>query len=105
MFGAGILTHANGYPIMLGANVGTTMTALLAALVKGPAGLALAIVHLLFNLSGILVFYGIPVLRPIPIWLAQRLSAIAVQQSRWYVLAYVIGVFVGLPLLGMIVFR
>lgn len=104
MFGAGLLTHQNGFPIMLGANIGTTVTALLAAVVKGPAGMALALVHLLFNITGILLFYPIPALRRIPVRLAQGLAAKTVQ-SKWWILLYLGGVFVALPLLAMLLFR
>ena len=56
--GAGILTVEQIFPITLGANVGTTVTALLASLATGhPAGLTIALVHLLFNASGILLLY------------------------------------------------
>jgi len=104
MFGAGVLTLANGYPIMLGANVGTTITALLAAVVKGPAGLAIALVHLLFNILGILLFYPVPALRRIPIRLAQWLAARTVD-SKWYILLYVLGVFVAIPVMAFVLFR
>ena len=42
MFGAGVLTLRSGFPIMVGANLGTTVTALLAAIVGNPAGLTIA---------------------------------------------------------------
>ena len=64
------------YPFMLGANIGTTVTALLAAIaITGPlAGLALqiALVHLFFNLAAVSLIYGVPPLRKIPPRLAQR---------------------------------
>ncbi len=103
MFGAGLLTHTNGFPIMLGANVGTTVTALMAAVVKGPAGLAIAFVHLLFNLAGILIFYPIPFMRNLPIRLAQALAR-STTRSKWWILWYVGGVFIVIPLLGFLVF-
>jgi len=104
MFGAGLLTLENGFPICLGANIGTTVTALLAAVAAGPAGLAIAFVHLLFNISGILMFFPFPTMRRIPIRLAERLAARAVQ-GKWWVLVYVVGVFICLPLLGMLIFN
>ena len=45
MYGAGILTIEAAFPVMLGANLGTTVTALMAAMVGSPAGLAIALVH------------------------------------------------------------
>lgn len=103
MFGAGLLSHANGFPIMLGANVGTTVTALLAAIAGGPAGLAIAFVHLLFNLLGILLIYPIPAVREIPIRLAQGLAR-RVMGNRWWILGYVGGAFVVLPLVCILLF-
>jgi len=72
LVGAGVLTMAQVYPYTLGANVGTTATALLAALATGSkAGLVCATTHLLFNVSGIIIFYP---LRVIPLSLAKGLA-------------------------------
>lgn len=97
MFAAGLLTLEGGFPMMLGANVGTTLTALLAAGVAGPKGLAVALVHLLFNVAGILMVYPFPVIRQIPMHLARGLARLTLR-SRWWILVYVGGVFVALPL-------
>ena len=59
LVGAGIITLEQAYPITLGANVGTTVTAILAALAGSQSGLAIAFVHLLFNVSGIAIFFPI----------------------------------------------
>ena len=103
MFGAGLLSHANGLPIMLGANMGTTITALLAAVATGPAGLAIAFVHLLFNLTGILILYPIERVRMIPIRLSEGLARATVA-SKWWLLLFMGGTFVGIPLLGIMFF-
>ena len=62
--GAGTLTTKQIYPLTLGANVGTTFTALIAALAVTGDGarlaLVMALVHLCFNLAGILVIFAIP---------------------------------------------
>jgi sodium-dependent phosphate cotransporter len=103
MLGAGILTLKNAFPVTLGANVGTTITALLASVAaEQPEGLTIALVHTLFNIFGILVFYPVPALRNIPIRLATGLADLAQKRKRW-VLAYVGGAFVVLPLVGMLV--
>ena len=105
MVGAGVLSLQNAYPLTLGANVGTTITALLASLAsERPEGLTIALVHTLFNVFGILVFYPVPSIRRIPIRLATGLASLA-QRSRWWVLAYVGGVFVVLPLVVLAVTR
>jgi solute carrier family 34 (sodium-dependent phosphate cotransporter) len=58
---AGVLTLPSAYPITLGANVGTTITALLASLaVLRPEGLTIALVHLLFNVSAIALIFPVP---------------------------------------------
>jgi len=104
MFGAGVLTLEAGFPIMLGANIGTTITALLAATVAGPAGLTIAVVHLLFNVSGTLLFFPLKVTRQIPIILAEKLAYLATQNRLW-VLLYVFVVFVAIPGLGILIWK
>lgn len=97
---AGILSLENAFPIMLGANIGTTITAMLASLgTDERGGLTIALVHLLFNLCGVLLFYPVKRLRRIPIhaarWLADKASV-----NPFWVLGYVAGVFIVMPLLG-----
>ncbi|MEA1952571.1 MAG: Na/Pi symporter, partial [Planctomycetota bacterium] len=105
MFGAGVLTLEAGFPIMIGANIGTTVTALLAATVAiGPAGLTIALVHLLFNLTGTLIFFPFRPIRQIPIKLAEKLAELTVKNRIW-VLVYIIGTFVVAPLLGIFIWR
>jgi solute carrier family 34 (sodium-dependent phosphate cotransporter) len=101
MMAAGVLTLRNAYPITLGANVGTTVTALLAALaVPQIAGLQIALVHLLFNMAGILLFYPVPALRRLPIAGAQWLAEQAIRR-RPLVIAYVVTVFLLVPAAGI----
>jgi len=101
LVGAGVLTLASAYPITLGANVGTTITALLASLaVVRPEGLTIALVHLLFNVVGILILYPVPALRVVPIRLAEGLAQAAVRRTR-VVFAYTVTIFLVLPLLGV----
>ncbi len=105
MVGAGVLTLKNAFPVTLGANVGTTITALLASVAaEQPEGLTIALVHTLFNIFGIAVFYPLPAIREIPIRLAEGLGDMAVRRKRW-VLAYVGGLFVLVPLLGLLILR
>ncbi|MHC4938753.1 MAG: Na/Pi symporter [Planctomycetota bacterium] len=105
LIGAGVLSLEVAFPITLGANIGTTITALLAAMAADKSGgLTIALVHLLFNCIGILVFYPFPPLRRIPLRLAEGLGNLAVK-NRAYVLAYIGVVFVVLPLVGILLFR
>lgn len=102
---SGILTVRNSYPVTLGANVGTTVTALIASLaVVRPEGLTIALVHLLFNTVAIALIYPIPQVRFVPVRLAEGLADIALRR-RVIVLAYVAGLFVVLPLLGVVLIR
>jgi sodium-dependent phosphate cotransporter len=84
--------------------VGTTVTALLASLTGSPEAVTVALVHLLFNLTGIAIIYPLPILRNIPIRLA-RLLALQTARRRWFALVYMLGVFFVLPLLFVIVDR
>ena len=104
--GTGALTLAQGFPIALGANVGTTLTALLAAAGAAPSTLPsaiqIALVHLLFNAAGAAIFYPTPSLRRIPMGMAQWLAEVAVQ-SKFRALLYLAALFYGIPALGLIV--
>ncbi len=98
---AGILTLPNAYPITLGANVGTTITALIASLaVLRPEGLTIALVHTLFNLTAIALIYPYRPIREIPIRAAERLAAVAVAH-RSVVAVYLLGLFLLIPLVGI----
>ncbi len=105
MLAAGVLTLRSAYPVTLGANLGTTITGLLAALaVDLVAGLQIALVHLLFNIAGIVALYALPVTRDLPVRLALRIADIAVRR-RIQVIVYVIVLFYVAPLLGIILLR
>src|SRR5690606_21202835 len=87
---AGVISVRNVYPVALGANVGTTVTALLAAMAASrPEALTIALVHTLFNIAGILILYPLPVMRQIPIRLASRLADLATER-RTLVGVYVV---------------
>ncbi|HUP50901.1 MAG TPA: Na/Pi symporter [Longimicrobiales bacterium] len=73
--GTGVLTLRQIFPYTLGANIGTTITAILASLATGsPAAVTIAFAHLSFNVLGILLFYP---LRALPLWMAQGVAAYA----------------------------
>jgi sodium-dependent phosphate cotransporter len=105
MSAAGVITLKNAYPVTLGANVGTTITALLAALAASrPEALTVGLVHTIFNLTGILLLYGVPFLRPLPMKAAEKLAAVAVER-RMLAVAYLGVAFIIVPLLGVAIFR
>ena len=98
---AGILTVRSAYPITLGANVGTTVTALIASLaVTRPEGLTIALVHTLFNVTALVLVFPFRRVREIPILIAERLAEVAIRH-RSLVGVYLAGVFVIVPLIGI----
>lgn len=85
-------------PLTLGANIGTTITALLAALVSDNVGsLQVALCHLFFNITGIIVFFPIPFMRRIPLTAARNLGKLT-RYWRFFPVVYIIVVFFVLPL-------
>jgi len=100
--GSGVFGLDVIYPFTLGANVGTTVTSLLAATAvsgeRALPSLEIALVHLFFNVLGVLIIFGLPFLRPLPVkgalWLGQAAS-----ERKWVALVYLIGAFFVLPLL------
>ena len=101
----GLVKLRSVYTFILGANIGTCITALIAstgALSNPVAALEIAIIHLLFNITGICLVYGIPALREIPMILAKGLSEVAVKK-KYLALTYLVGTFFILPGLLLIV--
>ncbi|MDE0094345.1 MAG: Na/Pi symporter [Gammaproteobacteria bacterium] len=98
--GSGVINLRQVYPFTLGANIGTTITALLAATaITGPTHAVahqIAIAHFLYNTLGVIVIYGIPWLRKLPMVCAEWLARIGSERKIWAV-AYVIGLFFGVP--------
>ncbi|RMG70860.1 MAG: Na/Pi cotransporter family protein [Bacteroidetes bacterium] len=88
------------FPFLMGANIGTTSTALLAAIVmEGPAAgaaMAVAFTHILFNLAGVLILYPIRPIRQLPIRMAEELGELTLK-NRVYGVAYIVLVFFVLP--------
>ena len=98
--GSGVFTTRDIYPFTLGANIGTCITALLAAtaITGGNAVFALqiALVHLVYNLLGVIVIYGIPFLREIPLKGSAKLADVA-SEYKAVALAYILAVFFLIP--------
>ena len=102
MAGAGIVTLSQVFPIMLGANVGTTFTAIFASVGADAStqhfAVQIAAVHLLFNVLGILMIYPIRRIRELPLKMATSLSVMAVR-SRKIAIIYILCLFYILPAL------
>lgn len=98
--GTGILSVRDIFPFTLGANIGTTVTALLAATaVSGDNAvfaLQIALVHLFFNIGGVLLIYSTKFTRELPPRCAIALSKQATRHPFW-VAAYVLVIFFALP--------
>ncbi|MBN2789679.1 MAG: Na/Pi symporter [Candidatus Delongbacteria bacterium] len=102
LVGAGILNINQIFPYTVGANIGTTITGILASLVSGnPFGISIALVHTLFNVFGAIVF--IP-LKFIPIKLSELLSAKSAENKLWAA-SYVALVFFIIPIVLIFIFN
>ena len=85
--------------VVLGADIGTTVTALMAALVSAKVeSLQIALAHLFFNVTGIFMWYPIPVLRRFVLRLA-RLLGQATRHWRGFPGVFICVSFFGIPLL------
>jgi sodium-dependent phosphate cotransporter len=94
---AGIVTLPQVFPFTVGANLGPTVTALIAALSTGSiAAVTVACSHLLFNVCGMLLVYVPPPMRALPLAMARALGRMTVH-NRLYAVAYVAIVFFVLP--------
>lgn len=100
LVGTGVLKVREVYPFTLGANIGTCITALLAATaVSGEFAvfaLQIALVHLTFNILATLLIYGIPFLRELPLKGADALSEMAVR-NKTVVAGYLLALFILIP--------
>jgi len=84
------------FTFILGANIGTTLTALIAALFKSEAAVSIALVHVFFNLIGVLIFLPFPIIRKIPVKMAKSFGKLAMR-FRIAGFAYIILTFFLIP--------
>lgn len=98
---SGILTIETIYPITIGANIGTTVTAILASFATGNiVAISVAFSHFVFNIIG-LFFYSIPILRKIPMALAKWMGNLAYKKRR-YAFIYALTLYFLIP--GLLIF-
>ena len=96
--GTGVLNLRQIFPYTLGANIGTTITAILASFSTGnPAAVTVAFAHLSFNILGILIYYP---LKAIPIWLATKAGKLAARSRKSS--ATVVGIYIALIFLPLL---
>jgi len=104
LVGVGVISIERMFPTVLGANIGTCVTGLLAALAADGSKLYLtlqvAFAHLLFNLTGIFIFYVFWPLRPIPVKMAKFLGN-TTAEYRWFALVYLAVAFFIMPAIFM----
>jgi len=101
--GAGIVSLRKIYPYTMGANIGTTGTALVAALATGnPVAVTVAFAHLIFNIFGIAIFYP---LKAIPLKTAELVSEF-VSQSKKNLIIFLTGysMIYFIPIIFIIIF-
>ena len=84
------------FPYIIGANIGTTVTALIAAFFNSEAAISIAIVHFLFNLTGVVLFMPFAMLRNIPVGIALRFGSLTMH-NRLYGFLYIVLTFFILP--------
>jgi sodium-dependent phosphate cotransporter len=100
--GAGVLSLIQVFPYTLGANLGTTATAILASLATGNIhAVTIAFAHMCFNLAGIAVFMP---LKRIPLMMARKLADYAVK-SKLIPIAFVGTIFFLVPLVLLYFWR
>ena len=92
------VTLSKVFPFIIGANIGTTMTAVIASIYKPEAAIALALVHVLFNSFGALIFLPLASIRKIPVWLSNYMAKISMKH-RVVVFAYILFTFFIIPFL------
>ncbi len=99
---AGVLDLIRIYPYTLGANIGTTITAIFASLATGSLlGNEAAFCHSLFNIFGCLIWYP---LRVVPLSLATQLGRL-VGKGRHWAIVYTLGIFFLIPILLILLIR
>lgn len=90
LVGVGVVSIERMYPLTLGSNIGTTATGVLASLAQDSGkirdAMQVAMCHLFFNISGILIFYPIPFMR-VPIKMAKFIGN-EVAKYRWFAFVY-----------------
>ena len=94
--GAGIVTLRQLYPFTLGANIGTTVTALLASLTLNVTAMVAAFAHLFFNIFGIIIIFLNPLLKNIPIKLAEWMADVSIK-NKFIPILYLVVFFFALP--------
>lgn len=98
--GAGVVKLRRVFPFMLGCNIGTTVTGVIAATANPTAGaVTVAVSHVLFNLFDNGIWYPFKI---VPIRLSKWYSGIASRSPR-YALFFLLTIFVIIPVIGLVI--
>ena len=92
----GKVSLSKAFPFIIGANLGTTLTALIAAVSISEAAIGVAMVHLLINLIGVVLFLPFRPLRNIPVTLATLFGKLTLRH-RIYGFLYIVLMFFIIP--------
>ena len=98
------ITLKQSFPFIMGANIGTTVTALIAAFSTSETAVTLAVSHLVFNLTGVLILYPVKAVRYFPVYLAKKMGAYTIK--NWAIgFSYLILTFFLIPFLLILIFK
>ncbi|MDP6719887.1 MAG: Na/Pi symporter, partial [Pirellulaceae bacterium] len=98
--GAGAVKLRRVFPFMLGCNIGTTMTGVIAATANPTAGAVIvAISHVIFNFTDNAIWYP---LRILPIRLAKWYSSLAARRRK-YAFIFLVTVFLVVPTVALVI--
>ncbi len=86
----------NAFPFIMGANIGTTITAMLAAMFKSEAAISIAMAHFIFNMIGVIIFLPFPPIKRIPVLIAEWLGGL-VMDHKFVSIIYIIVIFFLVP--------
>ena len=96
--GVGVLSLEQMFSLTLGANIGTTLTGIMAALLSNENAMQVALAHLSFNVTGVLIWFPLPFMRAVPLTIA-RFNGRTARAYRLYPFIYIFFVFFFAPLL------
>jgi len=96
----GLISLEDMYPLTLGANIGTTLTGIMAATVVASNPVEawqVALCHFFFNIIGICIWYPVPKMREVPLKAARFLGRMTARFGAPFPLIYTFTVFFIIP--------
>ena len=104
--GMGIVGIERVYPLTVGADIGTCVTAILAGFTNDPNqiqnALQCAFAHFFFNVTGFVLLYPIPKMRSLPIYLSMKLGNVTAEY-KWFAIVVLLMTYGILPLLVLFI--